>query len=120
MSANALSITTVSPLPISTGEAEINFTIPIAFSDMFSVQKGGLVSGNNTITPPNHPDTTSIVICVPDPAQAGVITVVLKGGNSDTGVTLSNLYPTIMPSAGAFILNVSGASTYPTYQIYFM
>jgi len=114
---NALQVQSVSPVATETGETIINISLPINFNTMYSIIKG-LASGDNTITVPNHPDSVSIVMFVPDPTE--VIAVNLKGSGGDTGTTLSYLAPTIFPLSGQSSFILHAASTHATFQVVFM
>lgn len=84
-----------------------------------------LVSGPNTITPPQSPQPTATFAVIIPPASSSV-TKVFKGVSGDTGYTLSNTQPSVIPigsvagpggGIGSFILNASGTEAVWIYFI---
>lgn len=105
---NTLSIQSVGPLTLQSGDKHIN-TIVSTTATVGSIIDSLLASGDNVIICPTG--ATAMVIV---PPVANVINIKLKGAVADTGVHLHDNQPSVIsldPTQTSIILNLASTPT---------
>lgn len=101
---SSLSITSVAPVPIASGQKDINLNIN-GTANIGSIYDANLLAGDNVVIVPSG----AIIACIIPPVNNAAI-VKLKATGTDSGLLLSLTQPSVITLAAnvaTFIINVN-------------